>query len=243
MNAHELFLAPEPKQAAKSKRIWCIKQSRQLLGPKICDNLLFIHAILGCDTTSRLFGLGKGLAVKKVKTDAMFYKQAQVFNQGQVASKDTIVAGEKALVSLYCGAKEEGLDSLRHRRFCDKISKSTSPVEPQTLPPTSAAAKYHSLRVYYQVMEWEGASRNMNPTDWGWRIVEGRCMPKQTDQPAAPSEVLDVICCSCKTDCNTKRCSCRKYGLPCTAVYRECRGISCTNCQLPDLSDDDDQDV
>ena len=65
LNAQELFLAPEPKKATKTRQIWCIKQTKELLGPKVCDNLLFIHAILGCDFTSRLFGIGKGMALKK----------------------------------------------------------------------------------------------------------------------------------------------------------------------------------
>ena len=30
------------------------------LGEGICDNILFLHAILGCDTTSRLYEIGKG---------------------------------------------------------------------------------------------------------------------------------------------------------------------------------------
>ena len=83
----------------------------------------------------------------------------------------------------------------------------------------------------------------MKPKDWGWQIVEGRYMPIHTNQPAAPSELLDVICCSCQKDCNTKWCTCRKYGLPCTALCRECCGSSCTNSQVPDLSEDNDQDI
>lgn len=243
MTANELFLVSESKQATKSRRVWCIKQSKELLGPQICDNLLFVHAILGCDTTSRLFGLGKGLAVKKVKTDSLFREQSEMFHKSEQTPEDITAAGEKALVSLYGGTKEEGLDSLRYKRFCDKISKSTSSVEPQTLPPTSAAARFHSLRVYYQVMEWKGTCVNMKPQDWGWHIVERRCMPIQTDQPAAPPEILDVICCSCKKNCKTRRCTCQKYGLHCTAVCRECRGTSCSNSQVPDLSDDVDDDA
>ena len=75
-----------------------------------------------------------------------------MFNQIGHAKEDIIVAGERALVSSCGGAKEEGLDVLRYRRFCDKICKGTSHVEPRTLPPTSAAAMHHSLRVYYHVM-------------------------------------------------------------------------------------------
>ena len=65
MDAHEVFLKSEPKKSAQQNKIWCIRQSKQLLGPDVCDHILFIHAILGCDVTSRLFGLGKGLAVKR----------------------------------------------------------------------------------------------------------------------------------------------------------------------------------
>lgn len=151
LNAQELFLAPEPKKATKTRRIWCIKQTKELLGPKVCDNLLFIHAILGCDSTSRLFGIGKGMALKKVKNDTSFLEQAKVFSQSQenVGKGIIIAAGEKALVSLYGGEKDESLDMLRYRRFCIKVTQNSSPVEPQSLPPTSTAAKFHSLRVFY----------------------------------------------------------------------------------------------
>ena len=149
--------------------------------------LLFIHAILGCDVTSRLFGLVKGLAVKRIKSDFQLCQQAKVFNEIRQAKEDTIVTRERALISLYGGAKEEGLDVLRYRRFSDNISKGTSHVEPLTLPPTSAAAMYHSLRVYYRVMYWKGKGYSMKPEEGGWHIVDGKCLPMQTDKPAAPT--------------------------------------------------------
>jgi len=34
------------------------------LGPEVCNAMLFVHSLLGCDTTSRLFGRGKGAALK-----------------------------------------------------------------------------------------------------------------------------------------------------------------------------------
>ena len=47
MDAHEVFLKSEPKKSAQQNKIWCITQSKQLLGPDVCDHILFIHAILG----------------------------------------------------------------------------------------------------------------------------------------------------------------------------------------------------
>ena len=165
MDSHEVFLKSGPKQSAQQNKIRCIRQSKQLLGPDVCDHILFIHAILGCDVTSRLFGLGKGLAVKRTKSDFQFCQQAKVFNQIGQAKEDIIVPEERALVSLYSDAKEEGLDVMRYRRFCDKIYKGTSHVEPRTLPPTSAAAMYHCLRVYYHVMYWTGKGYSMKPEE------------------------------------------------------------------------------
>ena len=89
-----------------------------------------------------------------------------MFNKIGQAKEDIVVLGERTLVSLYGGATEEGLDVSRYMRFCDKISKGTSHVEPRTHPPTSAAAMYHSLRVYYHAYQcrlislWHQQNRN-----------------------------------------------------------------------------------
>lgn len=183
------------------------------------------------------------MAVKKAKSDTTFLEQAKVFNQEEeVRKEDIIAAGERALVCLYGGAEEDSLDHVRYRHFCEKVFKGSSFVEPQTLPPTSAAAKYHSLCVYYQVMEWKDTGVFMRPEDWGWHIVDGKCLPKQTYLPPAPLELLDVICCNCKKDWNSKRCTCRKYDLHCSAGCGQCHGTSCANSEHPDLTDDYDAD-
>ena len=115
--------------------------------------------------------------------DAQFQEQAEVFNNKDATKSDIIVAGEKSLVCLYNGRSEESLDSLRYSRFCQKITTGTSFVQPECLPPTSAAAVYHSLRVYHQVQQWRGVA--LPPQDWGWKLVDGRLLPVRTDLPAA----------------------------------------------------------
>lgn len=37
----------------------------------MCAHMLFIHAILGFSITFRLFGFGKGLTLKEIKSDAL----------------------------------------------------------------------------------------------------------------------------------------------------------------------------
>ncbi|VDI72410.1 Hypothetical predicted protein [Mytilus galloprovincialis] len=62
---------------------------------------------------------------------------------------DVCKAGEEALVKVYGGMPLEGLDILRLRKFTTKTMalNRSSIVQVQTLPPTSDAAKFHSMRL------------------------------------------------------------------------------------------------
>ena len=84
-----------------------------VLGTNICTDLLFAHAILGCYTTSRVFSLGKGLALKYIRTDNYFIKQTSVFLDKNATDDYIIKAGEAALVFFYKGIAGETLDELR----------------------------------------------------------------------------------------------------------------------------------
>jgi len=42
----------------------------------------------------------------------------------------------------------------------------TQAVQAKSLPPTSAAAKFHILRTYIQVQNWKG-NTSLSPEDWG----------------------------------------------------------------------------
>ena len=77
----------------------------------------------------------------------------------------------------------------------------------------------------------------MKPEEWWWNIVDGKCLPMQTDKPAAPEELLDIISCSCKKLCNTKGAHVDNMACNCSDVCTECRGTSCIDSELPDVSD------
>ena len=64
----ELYFRREPKSnSQRAARCWNINQVQRVLGDQICDNLLFAHALLGCDTTSRVFGIGKAEGLRKLR--------------------------------------------------------------------------------------------------------------------------------------------------------------------------------
>ena len=61
----DIFFRPEPKKGAKRPRVWNITSVKQQLGAEVCNNILFLHAILGCDTTSQIYmGLQKAILLR-----------------------------------------------------------------------------------------------------------------------------------------------------------------------------------
>ena len=56
----------------------------------------------------------------------------------------------------------------------------------------------------------------MSIEDWGWRLPCDQIIPVMTDLPAAPESLLPMVRCNCSSDCVSKRCTCRKYGLECS---------------------------
>lgn len=244
LNSHSIYFRPEPKKGTKNPRVWDITAVKKQLGPEICTHILFLHAVLGCDTTSRLHGIGKGNSLKKFRSSQHFHEQAKVFDAQSASLEGVTAAGEQALVSVYNRKTGETLDTLRYKRFCEKVATNTSHVKPQSLPPTSAAAKYHSLRVYFQVQQWKGSGDELLPVEWGWRESDGGLMPVLTDLPPAPDELLRVIRCNCQSDCSSLRCSCRKHNVKCSLACGNCRGSGCMNSDQStheeELDDEDD---
>ena len=131
------------------------------------------------------------------------------------------------------------LDWLRFVLYTQKMKKSSSSFQLESLPPTSAAAKYHAYRAYFAVQEWLGNARSLQPTDWGWELHDGMLTPILTDKPLASGHVLGMVSCGCESGCGMK-CTCRKAGLNCTVMCSTCIGKICTNA-CPSESDGNDE--
>ena len=94
---------------------------------------------------------------KKYGYSVYFQHQAKVFDIPGSTQAEAATAGENALVVLYGGKQGESLDSLRYRRYYEKVSTSGQQIQPQNLPPVSATARYHSLSTGQTVaVSWWG---------------------------------------------------------------------------------------
>ena len=201
-----------------------------------------MHAFLGCDTTSRVHGIGKGASLKMFNVYPQFKEQAKVFKNTSSTSEEIASAGENALVLFYNEILGQRLDDLRYKRYQEKLATKTTKIEPKILPPTSAASKYHSFRVHAQILQWKG--EEVNVENWGWKAQDGRMIRVMTDLPPAPDTLLRVVRCNCATGCSTMRCSCRKHNIECSPpACGQCRGSSCTNStqECYDTDDSDDE--
>ena len=75
-----LLLYFRPAHASREKlKVFDLKKTKAVFGPKLCEVLPVIHAISDCDTTSRLFGFSKAATVTKIRDDEALKSHAQVF--------------------------------------------------------------------------------------------------------------------------------------------------------------------
>ena len=92
-----------------------------------------------------------------VSNNAKFHKIAQIFCNDTNTPHNIVKAGEQALLCLNHGSAKDNFDSLRYERYSERMKKSSKPVKATcNLPPTSAAARYHSPTVHFQVNEEKG---------------------------------------------------------------------------------------
>ena len=80
--------------------------------------------------------------MKKFKTNTVLKQSAEVFDSLSASAHDIQSAGERFLVAMYNG-KNETLDTLRHKKYCERVATSPKRLEPRNPPPTMAAGKYH----------------------------------------------------------------------------------------------------
>lgn len=217
-----------PQHKSKKAKVWDIKKSLQEIPKDLTKHILFLHSFTGCDSTSRIHNLGKATAVKKMSKPEIKIV-AETFLKYNASHEEIANAGETAFLLFYNSKNAKNLNELRVERFHEKVSSALVHVDSASLPPTVAAAKYHSFRTYFQIASWKNSHVSLLPTDWGWKKQGDQLIPIMTDQQPAPDNLLKVIKCSCTTDCSGRNCSCRKHFLKCSLACTNCKGTACTN--------------
>ncbi|KAJ8870794.1 hypothetical protein PR048_027093 [Dryococelus australis] len=158
----------------------------------VVGNILFLHAMSGCDT-STLFMQGKMKSFKNLVKDPLVAEVVKVFKDSNATQEMVAAAGERFVVSL-CGYSGTNKSAFR---YSSNIA---------ALPPSAAAARKHSLRVNHQVQRWLGVEKNAK--EWGWKKTNTGLEPVFTVLPPAPPTLLKLVSCECTKKCQ-RNCRCK----------------------------------
>jgi hypothetical protein len=112
-------------------------------GKKVAEQLLVIHAISGCDTTSALHNHGKGTTLRKLPQHSLQCLTSVMSNVS--ATQDQIAdAGCQLLVAMYGG--RVGIDNLNcmwYTMFMSMSAARRTHLLPENSPPDRSASHYH----------------------------------------------------------------------------------------------------
>ena len=204
----------------KDRRWLPIHLYAEHFGRVICRAILFWYALTGCDTVSQFLGRGKLTAWKAWKAfpeaTETFAKLAML-RDITTEDMDTI---EHFIVLMYdrsCPYKN--VEKCRRYLFT-QLNRAI-----EACPPTKDALVQHVRRAMLQADVWSRCTQieevEVDQDNWGWyKDTTGELVPRWTTLPKA-SELKN---CSCKKDCQSDVCSCRRFGLPCTN-FCPCQGL------------------
>jgi len=231
-----VYFISEAKKGRGGKMIgekcFNVEEVQEAIGADACERILVIHALGGCDSTSAIFGHGKGTIYNKVKDNKTgLHALCMTLQKCDATDKEVCEAGTQLLVHLYGGKAGDILANLRYDAYC-KMSLSQR-FQPERLPPSESAAHMHARRVHLQAVIWGNLNgTSIKPTDWGWQCTKNRMAPIKMVGDVAPQSVLKFIRCNCRGSCSSSLCSCRKNGLPCVSACGHCHGTDCSNAGL-----------
>ena len=165
----------------------------------------------GCDTTSYIANHTKWTSWKTFKEHHGLLKNLGI---GEL-TEDTIQSSETFVCRIYNVNRTDSIDAARHLLF-SKTGK------PEAMAPTSDALRFHLKRVHYQSMIWRNAHcptpELPAPSEMGWRLVDSELQPILMTLSPIPDSCLEMVACSCRKQCKTRRCKCQKSGLRCTSM-------------------------
>ena len=180
----------------------CIK-----LGSK-CLQLLGMHALTGCDTTSFPFNKGKVSALSVIEAGD-FPGLFHVLGEEDAMRWDLLGVGLSFFCALYGQKQGTPMEDARYTLY----TKTKARPRLRNLPPNSANLLLHVQRDHLQMTLWKAADQHSPPdidiSNFGWEMKADVLSPCIDPGPTGPLALMDVISCRC-----------RAAGKACAAVRR-----------------------
>lgn len=191
-NEHDVYFVNQPKILRNRQRsegkVIRIRDLQREIGSDACEVILVAHAFGGCDTTSAIYGHGKGAIFNKIVNSVVLMNHCRTLQSADATRDDICSAGVKLMVSVYGGKASSNLGEMRHSAYSVRSLKCR--FSPESLPPSQSAAEMHSLRVHWQSVAWRSlGSMLLPPADWGWKLENSRLTPIQIEGYCAESRI------------------------------------------------------
>ena len=118
--------------------------SSMKFGSVVKDNILFLHAFSGADTTSAFFRQGKLKFIKLLEKHKQLQDLVTMFRDPYAEPEKIAEVGNAVIIQLYGTNECKSLCDARYQCFAQLLNKTNFSLA--SLPPTDAAARLHSLR-------------------------------------------------------------------------------------------------
>lgn len=79
-----------------------VQSLQHALGNSVTNNLLFLHAITGCDATCAMFNKSKTTAMNVIQKNSELINQLRVFYDANADPESLNVAGESFVMKCNC---------------------------------------------------------------------------------------------------------------------------------------------
>ena len=159
---------------------------KEFLGQDICSQLLFIHALTGCDLTSRIFGVGKRLLARNFWKVTVLGSCANTFSLPNQTTAVIDDFGCHAMAVLCGGNSTDSLATMQYNTFSRKVVTSSLFVTPQCL----------NLLLRFTVAgrtTWTGKKDGIDAVNWWWRMQNDQLIRIMSQMTAAPDSLLKII--------------------------------------------------
>ena len=211
-------------RTASNKRYIKVTSIGSKLGRSACDGIIGAHPFTGCDSTSAFNGQGTACDLWLVHNDATFCSAMASLGKSLHPPEEVFTSCEKATCILYnFNARSKKLTSPSTYSVNEMraIMFTSGTSDPSKLPPCKDALRKKVQRANYQAYINRSCIQQKDmmpsPHGHGW-IVSDDIQIDWMDMQPAPSTVLALMWCGCKTGCTSNKCRCKKNGLRCTGI-------------------------
>ena len=195
-----------------------------ILSSNVIDVLPAVHALSGCDTTSKV---GTKKSALKV-AEQSGHENIKLFGREKI-TQNMVSSAEKYLVScLSINSNSKTFDELRYETY----HKRAFQLDFEKLPCTSKSIILHIKRAYYTCYRWCHVpfmeEIDLNPINYGYyEDVDENLVPEIIQGETIPNDF--PIPCNCIKCAKSNVCPCRVREIHCCEYCKCSASVNCKN--------------